>query len=188
MRLLIYGSKEFAHTVADLVRHCGHELVGMVDDFNSGPQILGTFDTVVHAFPPSEYGFAIAVGYADIPGRWAVWQKIFAKGYRAPALIHPRAYVADTAQVGEGCMVMAAAIVDVRAKLDELAVVWPGSCINHDVVVGSNTFVSPGVTICGASRIGSNTFIGAGTVIADHCEIPAGSFIKMMTRYSNVQL
>src|SRR5574337_588135 len=70
MRLLIYGSREFAATVSDLVRHCGHELMGMVDDFNVGAGIIGNLGIAAANFPPSEYGFAIAIGYSNIPARW----------------------------------------------------------------------------------------------------------------------
>ncbi len=179
MRILIYGSKEFAATVGDLVRHCGHEVAGMVDDFNVGAGIVGNLDFVARNFPSSEFGFAVAIGYSNIPARWKAWERIRAAGYRAPALIHPRAYVADNVAVGDGCMVMAGAIVDVRAKLGELVVVWPGACINHDAEVGSNTFVSPNATLCGSSVIGPGTFIGAAAAVADHSRVPASSFIKM---------
>ena len=179
MRLLIYGSREFASTVADLIRHCGHEVAGMVDDFNVGTGIVGKFDSAVQRFPPSEYGFVVAIGYSNIPARWKAWERIRAAGYGAPALVHPRAYVADNALVGEGSMIMAGAIVDVRAQLGELVVVWPGACINHDVRVGKNTFVSPNATLCGSVVVGSDSFIGAAAAIADHSHVPDCSFIKM---------
>lgn len=184
MRLLIYGSKEFAATVAELVRHCGHEAAGMVDDYNSGPGILGNLDTVTRSHPPSEYGVAMAIGYSNLPARWAAWETIRSAGYRSPALIHPRAYVADTAQIGEGAMVMAGAIVDVRAEIGALTVLWPGACINHDTKIGLNTFISPNATLCGFVKIGSHSFIGAGAVIVDHCTVPEASFIKMLARHT----
>jgi len=184
MHMLIYGSKDFAATVAELVRHCGHEVVGMVDDYNSGTDILGDFTAVTRTHPPSEYGIAMAIGYSNIPARWAAWERIRSAGYRAPALIHPRAYVADTAHIGEGVMVMAGAIVDVRADIGDLAVVWPGACVNHDVEIGSNTFISPNATLCGFSHVGPHSFIGAGAVIVDHGQVPEASFIKMLARYT----
>jgi sugar O-acyltransferase (sialic acid O-acetyltransferase NeuD family) len=184
MQLLIYGSKEFAATVAELVRHCGHEVAGMVDDYNSGPGILGKSDSVVHSHPPSEYGVAMAIGYSNIPARWAAWEKIRSAGYRAPALIHPRAYVADTVRVGEGAMIMAGAIVDVRAEIGDLVVLWPGACVNHDVKIGPNVFISPNATLCGFSHVGAHSFIGAGAVIVDHGQVPETSFIKMLSRYT----
>ncbi len=184
MRLLIYGSKDFAATVAELVRHCGHEVAGMVDDYNTGPGIIGALEGVTHTHPPSAYGFAMAIGYSNIPARWAAWQRIRSAGYHAPALVHPRAYVADSARIGEGAMVMAGAIVDVRVEVGELAVVWPGACINHDTKIGANTFISPSVTLCGFAEVGAHSFIGAGSVIVNHGHVPDGGFIKMLTRYT----
>ena len=187
MQLLIYGSRDFAHTVADLVRHCGHESAGMVDDFHRGAGIVGGLDEVITSHPPDRFGIAIAIGYADIPARWRAWERVRAAGYEAPALVHPRAYVADTARLGDGVMVMAGAIVDTRAELGDLAVVWPGACINHGARVGRNSFISPNATLCGHSRVGQDCFVGATAVIADHGELVAGSFLKMNASHAGGQ-
>ena len=55
MKLLIYSSKSFATTVAELARHCGFEIEGYVDDFNRGPGIIGTFDEVCLTYPPARF-------------------------------------------------------------------------------------------------------------------------------------
>lgn len=184
MQLLIYGSKDFAATVSELVRHCGHVVAGLVDDFSTGPTILGGLDAVVQTHPPSEYGIALAIGYSNLPARWAAWSRVRQAGYRAPALIHPRAYVADSARVGEGAMVMAGAIVDVRAEIGDFAVIWPNACVNHDAKVGLNTFISPSVTVCGFVDVGAHSFVGAGSVLVDHGSVPEASYLKMLTRYT----
>lgn len=184
MELLIYGAKEFAETVSSLVRDCGYRVTGMVDDYHVGDGILGPLDAVARSHPPADYGFAMAIGYSNIPARWRAWERVRSLGYRAPALIHPRAYVADSALLGAGVMIMAGAIVDTSAEVGDLAVVWPGACVNHDVVVGRNTFIAPNATVCGFARIGPHSFIGAGSVIVDHGNVPEASFVKMLTRYT----
>ena len=184
MRILIYGSKDFALTVRELVRHCGHEAVGFVDDFRKGPGIIGTLDEVRSSHPPSEFFFALAIGYSNLPGRWRAWQILRAAGYSAPSLVHPRGYVADSVRIAEGCMVMAGALVDVRACLGEQVVLWPGVCVSHDANVGENTFVSPNATICGHTKVGAHCFIGAGSTIADHCEVPPSGHLKMQSRFT----
>ena len=183
MRLLIYGSKEFALTVSELIRHCGHEVIGMVDDFHTGPGIVGNLESVVNSYPATEFGFAMAIGYSNLKARWSVWEKIRSLGYQTPALIHPRAYIADTAKIFEGSMVMAGANVDVRSQVRELAVIWPGVCVSHDSIVGSNSFLSPNATLCGYVILGINCFVGAGAAIGDHCKVPSNTFIKMLSRY-----
>lgn len=183
MQLLIYGSKEFASTVKELAHCCGHAVVGMVDDFHTGDGIVGNFASVVENFPADSYGFAIAIGYSNLQARWQVWEKIRSSGYKAPALIHPCAYLADSVGIGDGSMVMAGANLDVHVRVGELAVIWPGACISHDSTVGSNSFVSPNATLCGHVNLGVNCFVGAGAAVADHCDVPPNTFIKMLGCY-----
>lgn len=184
MRMLVYGSKSFAATVAELARHCAIAIEGFVDDFGEGPNILGNFEELRRSHPPDKFVYGLGIGYSDLLARWQAWQRIVAAGYQTPALVHPRAYVADTAQVGQGCLVMAGSVVDIRAKLGEVVVLWPQACINHDADIGANCFISPGAIVCGVARLGPNCFIGAGAAIADHCDVPEASFVKMQSRYT----
>lgn len=177
-KILVYGSQEFGRVVRDLVGQCGHEFVGYVDDFNRGECILGTYEEVVTQLSPDRYEMVIAVGYKNLAARWQVYEKVKSRGYRVPALIHPRAYVRDSDGVGEGAIVMAGAIVDINVTLAPLAVVWPGVVVNHDSKVGANTFLSPNATICGCVNVGEHCFIGANATVVDHRHVPAGSFVK----------
>lgn len=183
MQVLIYGSREFSHTVAELVTDCGHDVVGFIDDFTQGAQIVGSLEEVRLSHPPGEYGVALAVGYNNMPARWEAWQRIRAAGYAAPALVHPRAYVAGSATVEDGAMLMAGSIVDVRARIGEIVVAWPGSCVNHDCVVGANCFISPNATLCGYVNLGAHSFVGAGAAIVDHCDVPPSTRIKMLSSF-----
>ena len=79
MHLLIYGSKEFSLTVAELAEDCGHQVAGFIDDF--APNVLGTFEQVCKSHPPQDYGMAIAIGYTHLEARWKVWNKVRAAGY-----------------------------------------------------------------------------------------------------------
>lgn len=184
MKLLMYGSREFAQTVIELAADCGHEVAGCIDDFASGAGVLGSFEEVRRSHAPGEYGIALAVGYANLAARWEAWQKLRAAGYAVPALVHPRAYVARSARLADGAMVMAGAVVDVRARIGEASVLWPGACISHDSVVGNNCFVSPNATLCGYVELGEHSFVGAGAAIVDHCAVPQGTRIKMLSRYT----
>jgi sugar O-acyltransferase (sialic acid O-acetyltransferase NeuD family) len=178
MKLLLYGSNNFSDTLADLAIDCGHEVIGKIDDFATGPGILGSLSTIGRTHRPGEYGMILAIGYNDLAGRWNAWQRVRALGYEFPTLVHPRAYVARNVKLGCGTLIMAAAVVDTRATIGAATVLWPTSCVNHDATIGSNCFLSPQATICGFTKIGNNSFIGAGAVVVDHCQLPANSFIK----------
>ncbi|MDC6166119.1 hypothetical protein [Paucibacter sp. XJ19-41] len=183
MQILIYGSRDFSLTVAELARHCGHEVLGKIDDSGSGDGVLGSFDQVCISHPPGRCGLVLAIGYKNLAARWRVWQQVLAAGYATPNLVHPRAYVADSAVLGPGCMVMAGALVDVRARIGAASVLWPGACISHDSELGSNCFISPNATLCGHVNLGADSFVGAGAAIADHQQLPPGSRLKLLERF-----
>lgn len=182
MRLLIYGARDYAATVADLARDCGHDVVGMIEDGAPRDGVVGCFDDVATGF--ADCGIVLGIGYNNLPGRWAAWRRVLTTGRPTPSLVHPRAYVARSAAVGRGSVVMAGAIVDRASRLGEATVVWPGVCINHDCQIGDNTFVSPSAVLCGFVRVGAHSFIGAGAAIADHCQLPESSFLRLQERYT----
>ena len=184
MRLFIYGSKCFASTVAGLVADTGHELAGMIDDQASGEHIVGSLDVVSRAHARSEAGLVMAIGYKDLPARWRAWQRVLAAGWTVPVLVHPRAYVSATAQLGAGALVMAGAIVDQRSRLGQAVVIWPGACINHDCQVGDNSFISPSAVLCGSVHVGAHSFVGAGALVVDGGELPPSSFVRMGERFT----
>jgi sugar O-acyltransferase (sialic acid O-acetyltransferase NeuD family) len=177
-KILVYGSTEFGAVVRELVRHSGAHFAGFVDDWHAGEGIIGTLADIIQTCPPDEYDFAIAIGYKHLEARRCKFDELIAHGYSLPSFIHPQAYVSDSTTIGAGVLVMARAVLDIRAQVGDLAVVWPGAVINHDCVVDGNTFISPNATLCGHSRVGIHTFIGAGAVVVDHTSVPSGSFIK----------
>ena len=182
-KVLVYGSQDFGRVVRDLVEVCGETFVGYIDDLYEGEDVLGTFAQIEKSYPSSEFVVALAIGYNNLSVRAQVSQRIKDSGYELARLIHPRAYVRHLERVAAGCLVMAGAVVDVRATLEEIVVVWPGVVVNHDSSIGANTFLSPNATICGFVQMGGGCFIGAGAVIVDHVHVPEGSFVKAGTLY-----
>ena len=185
MRFLIYGSRSFARTVTALIESCGHQVLGMLDDYSpTAPGVLGTFEDACRNHSRAAVVMALAIGYNDLDARWRAWQRIRAADWQTPSLVHPRAWIAPSARVGVGSLVMAGAIVDRDASLGEACVLWPGACINHDAQIGANTFISPNSTICGNAIVGANSFIGAAAVVVDGALLPDRSFVKMGSAYT----
>lgn len=178
-KVLIYGSKDFASIVKNLVEECGMDFVGYIDDFNSGQHhILGKYEDVKKNYSPDLYEIIIAIGYNNLEARWNVYEKVVGDGYNVPSLVHPAAQLSEKSTVSSGAIVMRGAIVDFNCYLNNLVVVWPGVVINHDSIIGANSFLSPNSTICGFVEIGHSCFIGAGSVIVDHNSIPNNGFVK----------
>lgn len=179
MKLLVYGSRDFGKVLRELAADCGHAFAGFVDDVEPGnPGVVGSFESACASHPSAEHGLVMAIGYKHLEARARILAAARKAGYRFPALVHPAAHVHPTAHVGEGAIVMARAIVDVRARLGEACVLWQGVNVSHDSAIGDNTFLSPGAIVCGLAKVGANCFLGAGSVITDHRTVPDGSFVK----------
>ncbi|SDH63692.1 hypothetical protein [Nitrosomonas sp. Nm132] len=181
--ILIYGASEFGKVVKDLAGQCGFKVLGFVDDWNAGSDILGPWSRMRDRFPQGSVAIALAVGYRHMAARLTLFRQLTSEGYSLPALIHPRAYVRDPSCIGAGSLIMAGAVVDTYVQIGPLCVLWPGAVINHDSQIGGNCFISPNATICGAVTMGESCFIGAGAVVVDHIDMPASSFVKAGTVY-----
>ena len=178
MKLLVYGSHDYAHLVRDHLGLCAHEFCGFVDDHETGDEIVGTYAEVLHTHARAEVGMAIGIGYKDLPARASALTRLQGDGWTLPTLIHPRAWVRDASAIGAGTIIMAGATVERNAVIGNGCVVWNNVVVSHDSNVDSNTFLSPGAIICGFSRVGRDCFVGAGAVIVDHRSVPPGTFVR----------
>ena len=86
-------------------------------------------------------------------------------------LIDPNAIIHRTAQIGEGSMIFAGAMVGIEAKVGKQCVVLYNAAVNHDVEVGDYTTVYPNATISGRCRVGKYCEIGTGASIIQHVSI-----------------
>ena len=176
-KIIIYGSKDFARTLKDMLDYHHYTLAGFVDDFTTGIDIIGNYEFIKGNYSPDEYQILLGVGYNNLTDRWKIYQKI-KNDYEIFTLIHNTAYIRNIDNIGNGSIIMANVIVDSNAKLGDVNVLWPGVNLNHDSKIGANTFISPGATVCGFADIGNSCFVGAGAIIVDHVKVSSGSFIK----------
>ncbi len=83
------------------------------------------------------------------------------------AAIHPTAWVDPTAEVGEGTVVFAGAIVQPRTRVGRHCVVNTAASVDHDGALGDFVNVGPGVHLAGNVSVGDRALIGIGA-----CAIP----------------
>ena len=97
--------------------------------------------------------------------------------------IHNRAFVSESAHIGNGnfinagavlgskckvpnhCLIHANAIIEVEAELGDFTQIGAGSIINSGVKVGPEVFIGSGVTIVSGIKIEEKANIGAGSVV-----------------------
>lgn len=125
--------------------------------------------------------FHMAFIYSGLPlmkARRELLDRYEKAGARFASLIAPTAIVTPRCKIGEGCAIMAGAIIN-RAKLDEHVVVNSGAIVEHDCRIGSNTFIGPGAVVGGFTTIGKNCFIGLGAKVSNGISISDNITVAM---------
>jgi sugar O-acyltransferase (sialic acid O-acetyltransferase NeuD family) len=102
----------------------------------------------------------------------------------SPIAVHPTAFVAKNAAIGEGSQILAQSAVCVDVRLGRSCIVNTGATVDHECQIGDGAHIGPGVHLAslvivedfaaiftGAAvlpgiRIGANAIIGAGSVVA----------------------
>jgi sugar O-acyltransferase (sialic acid O-acetyltransferase NeuD family) len=104
-------------------------------------------------------------------------QNIFrAVGLGLDPLIHPTAFVCNTATLGKGSQVLAQAVVAADSKLGDACIINHKASVDHECILGDGVHLAPGATVCGCVTVGNNVMIGAGSVGSDSI-IGAGSVV-----------
>lgn len=142
-------------------------------------------DSVAPEYIDKDCLFHIAFVYAGKPVMEKRRQLIMyyeSLGARFASIIAPSAIVTPNSGLGKGCAVLNGAIIN-RAAIGDFCIVNSGAIVEHDCVIGKNTFVAPGVVIGGGTTIGENCFIGLGScvrngiTIADNITVGMGAVI-----------
>lgn len=146
---------------------------------------LGSDDALTHLLDRG-IPFHIAFVYSRWPlmeQRRRIIEHYSKAGASFVSLIAPSAIVTPNSVIGEGSAIMEGAIVN-RASLGRHVVVNSGAIIEHDCIVGDNTFIGPGAVIGGFTKLGHNCFIGLGArignglTIGDNISIAMGAVVN----------
>jgi sugar O-acyltransferase (sialic acid O-acetyltransferase NeuD family) len=127
--------------------------------------------------------FAVGVGGARGDDRLALFGLMKRLGLKAQTVIHRTAFVAADAVLGEGCQVLAGAVVCTHARLGDAVIVNTAASIDHDCVVGNGVHIAPGARLAGEIIVGARAFVGTGASvlprirIGDDAVVGAGSAV-----------
>jgi len=162
-KLLILGAGGYGRTVYELARILGEfDKIAFLDDRSTGANVLGTCAEFA-VFADENTWMYPAFGNNEIRCRWM--EQLEEEQIPVPTLIHPRAYVSPSAEIGPGTVVLAMAAVNTGACLGSGCIVNIGALIDHDVVLGDFAHVAPGGIIKAENRIPSGMKVESGDVI-----------------------
>jgi sugar O-acyltransferase (sialic acid O-acetyltransferase NeuD family) len=125
----------------------------------------------------------VAVGNNALREQWM--QAVRSVGLPLATVIHPRACVSPSAKVGEGCAIMALAMVGVDVRIGKGAVINANATVDHDASLGDFAHLGVGVQIAGGVEIGARAWLQAGcsagyrVVVEDGAQFGPGTVLSV---------
>lgn len=190
--LLIYGAGGHGKSLIELIRATNlFPIAGIIDDTKPiGNSILNVpvIGRKDHLAALYQKGFRLAInavgGIGDISTRIKVFDTLHSVGFSCPTVIHPTAFIEESASLAEGVQIFPHAYIGSDAKVGYGVIVNTGAIVSHDCVLGDYVNLSPGAILAGEVTVGSRTLIGMGVTInlrvqiGEHCRIGNGATIK----------
>ena len=142
LSLLILCAGQFGEITKEIAEALGYEKIGFLDD--AKPGVLGKL-TDYRKFV-SEYSDAV-VAANSVTLRMDYLEKLKIVGYHVPTLVHPTAFVAPSATLGEGTIVQARAAISTGCTVGKGCIIAMSANVNHHTTVGDYCHIACNSTI-----------------------------------------
>lgn len=171
--VVVLGAGGYAKVVISTLRASGFEVAELYDDCEdlwgrklSGVPIVGPLSRLSGV---AGLRAVIAIGNDQTRRKYA--EQLTLEWIR---VVHPRAYVAPEASVGEGTVVCAGAVLQAYANVGAHATVNTGATIDHDCCVEDYAHVAPGSHLSGKIRLGLGSYAVQGVSAGCWTTVGAG--------------
>lgn len=172
-RVVVVGAGDTGRTALEIVRAlnrdgAGLEILGFLDDDTDKRSVLGlpVLGDVGWAARHPELSYVLGVGVPET--KRAIVERLGTAAVQFLSLIHPRATVLDSTQVGRGVLVNAGAVVVHDTRLGDFVTINLNATVGHDCILEDFVTVSPGANVAGRVHVGTGAVIGPNaTVLQD---------------------
>lgn len=188
--LVLLGGGGHCRACIDVIEATGDwDILGILDlPERVGGEVLGHrivgADNDIPEFVAKGAWFLVAVGQiktAEVRRR--AFAAVKAAGGRLATVVSPLAYVASTAVVGEGSVVMHRALVNAGARIGDNVIVNTMTLVEHDATVGDHCHLATAAVVNGAAAIGAGSFVGSNTVVVQGAVVPENTFVAAAALY-----
>jgi sugar O-acyltransferase (sialic acid O-acetyltransferase NeuD family) len=178
-RLLIIGTGGQGKVVLDCAKYYYHSISFMTNDTHSlginGYPIIyeqeTAFDTILNNYDE------IIVAIGNNKARLKISLKYESKGIKLATIIHPKAIVSETSEIGGGTVIFANAVINPSAKIGKACIINTGAIIEHDCILEDGVHISPNAALGGTVYIGEETWVCIGSSIANNIKVGKESII-----------
>jgi sugar O-acyltransferase (sialic acid O-acetyltransferase NeuD family) len=183
--IVLIGGGGHCKSVIDVIEQEGRfEIIGIVDK----PELLGS-DILRYSVIGNDsdlgnlakkYQYAlVTVGQIKSPSlRIKLFDLAKKAGFILPSIISPNAYVSQHVSIGNGVVVMHAALINADVIVGDNCIINSKALIEHDCRISEHCHISTNATINGGVVVESGCFIGSGAITKELITIKKNSFVK----------
>jgi len=189
--LISSGANAEGYTMSIIILNKGSAQVGYVIDIllESGRSDFHTVDTLKgveeEALFYAQRGQSpkVAVCASSPAIKQDLVNEVLYLGCKTPALIHPRANLSRSCEVGISTIINAGVTVEHGAKIGAGVVLHAGAVVDHDCHIRWYANLAPGVLLAGGVTVGDRSILYTGVKVApnvtigEDCIIGAGAVV-----------
>lgn len=185
-KLIIIGAGGHAMSCIDVIEQNNQYqivgLVGLQEEYGKdllGYKVFATNDELSKLAKTYENAI-VAIGQlksADL--RVKLFEMVKNNGFKMPKIISPHAYVARSARVEDGTIIMHGVIINAAAEIGKNCIINSNVLVEHGASVGNHCHISTGAIINGDVIIGDHCFIGSKSTIKQGISIGNKCIIEM---------
>lgn len=180
--LVIFGSGGFAREVAQVVRDINGvtptwSLRGLLDDDTTkhGAVVGGLTVLGGASWWEAHRDVAVVIGIGNTVAKRKVAQRL--AGASFASLVHPRAWLGERIEVGEGSVICANVTATCDIAIGRHVILNLAVTVGHDARVEDFTTVAPSVNVSGGVRVGSGCDLGTGSAIIQNVMLGGWSIV-----------
>lgn len=175
-KVIVIGGGGHARVLLDILQMNRADVLGYVDARETGLPIayLGSDEALPEKYSSAEVILVNGVGSVKRPeSRQRIFEQLKSLNYQFFSVVHPRAIVAESAEIGEGVQVMANVVLNPGVSIEDNVIINTSASIDHDCQIAAHTHIAPGVTLSGNVTIGKGCHVGTGAVVIQGITIGA---------------
>ena len=167
-KIVIIGYSGHSYVVIDIIKANNLDILGYCEDqekeFNPfNLSYLGSEEDMITMVRDNSVEYFVAIGNNSV--RCKIIKYLNHNNATIASIIHPKAIVSYSANIGKGVMIGHGSIINALANIEDGVICNTGSIIEHNCVIKENSHIAPGAVLCGDVHVGVRSFIGAGSVV-----------------------
>ncbi|MGH9445649.1 MAG: acetyltransferase [Terriglobia bacterium] len=185
-RAIVWGASGHAKVIRPIIEKEGFRIIAMIDrdsrarSIIPGCPLFSSLEDLLRQLllaTDEKLSFALAIGGEGGRDRMELHHRLIAHGLSPITLVHPAAWVAGTAQLGEGSQVLGMAAVSEEARIGPQSIVNTNASVDHEGVIGAGCHVMPGATLAGCVVVGDFCTIGSNATVLPNVRIASGAVV-----------